>query len=73
MRSEKKALLKNFKAIIEDLLDHYDEYTEEEKAKVKEIFQKAAELNEILDKYDIDTALIWQEYYNSVSSYFGAS
>ena len=73
MKSEKKALLKNFKAIIEDLLDHYEEYTDEEKTKVKEIFQKTAELNELLDKYDIDTTFNWQEYFTSVSGYFGAS
>ena len=54
MKAEKKELLKNFKVLIEDLLDHYEEYTEEEKAQVKEIFQKTAELNAILDKYDIE-------------------
>ena len=30
MKTEKKELLKNFKVLIEDLLDHYEEYTEEE-------------------------------------------
>ena len=45
MKKEKKELLKNFKAIIEDLLDNYDKYTDEEKAKVKEVFEKVAELN----------------------------
>ena len=51
MQNEKKELLKKFKAVIDDLMDHYDEYTPEEKAKIKEIFQKVAELNTILDKY----------------------
>ena len=71
MKSEKKKLLKKFKSIIEDLLDHYEEYTEEEKARVKEIFQKTADLNEILDKYDIEPDLSWQEYFYSMNTYFG--
>ena len=73
MKSEKKVLLKNFKALIEDLLDNYEEYTEEEKSQVKEIFQKTADLNEILDKYDIETEFSWQEYFDSMSRYFGAN
>ena len=72
MKSEKKELLKNYKALIEDLLDHYEEYTEEEKARVKEIFKKAADLNKILDKYDIELEFSWQEYFDSMSTYFGA-
>ena len=51
MQTEKKELIKKFKVVIEDLLDHYEEYTEEEKAQIKDIFQKTAELNAILDKY----------------------
>ena len=73
MKTEKKELLKNFKALIEDLLDNYEEYTEEEKAQVKEIFQKTAELNKILDKYDIESEFSWSEYFNSMSTYFGAN
>lgn len=55
-------MLKNFKSIIDDVMDHYEEYTDEEKAQVKEIFQKAAELNTILDKYDIEEKFDWEEY-----------
>ena len=73
MKSEKKVLLKNYKALIEDLLDNYEEYTEEEKAQVKDIFQKTADLTKILDKYDIETEFSWQEYFNSMSAYFGAN
>ena len=39
----KKELVKGFKNIIEDILDNYDKYTNEEKAQVKELFDKAAE------------------------------
>ena len=71
MKKEKKELLKNFKAVIEDLLDNYEQYTDEEKAQIKEIFQKAADLNAILDKYDIDVKLDWQEFSEAYNQYFG--
>ena len=32
MKKEKKELIKKFKVVIEDLLDNYEEYTDEEKA-----------------------------------------
>ena len=73
MKKEKKELLKNFKAVIEDLLDNYELYTDKEKAQIKEIFEKAAKLNTILDKYDVEPSHSWQEYFNSVSRYFGAN
>ena len=72
MEKEKKALIKNFKAVIEDLLDNYEKYTEEEKAQVKALFQKVSDLNAILDKDDIETEFDWQEYFDTVSRYFGA-
>ena len=62
MKKEKKELIKKFKVVIDDLMDHYEEYTEEEKAQVKEIFQKVADLNTILDKYDIEVKFDWEEY-----------
>ena len=73
MKSEKKELIKQFKVVIEDLLDHYEEYTDEEKAQIKELFQKVADLNTILDKYDIEIDFDWQEYFNHVSRYLGAN
>ena len=63
MKNEKKELVKKFKSVIDDVMDHYEEYTDEEKAQIKEIFQKAAELNTILDKYDIDVQFDWEEYF----------
>ena len=71
MKKEKKELIKKFNVVIEDLLDNYEEYTDEEKAQVKEIFQKVAELNTILDKYDIDVKFNWGEYYAAYGQYFG--
>ena len=71
MKNEKKELLKKFKSIIDDVMDHYEEYSDEEKAQIKEIFQKVAELNTILDKYDIDVKLNWEEYSAAYGQYFG--
>lgn len=73
MKKEKKELMKKFKVVIEDLLDHYEEYTDEEKTQIKEIFQKVADLNAILDKYDIDVSSNWEEYCDLVSRYFVAA
>ena len=73
MKTEKKELLKNFKALIEDLLDHYEDYTEEEKNQVKEIFQKTADLNTILDKYDIEKKFNWSDYLDAIGHYFDAT
>ena len=70
MKKEKKELLKKFKLIIDDLMDHYEEYTDEEKAQIKEIFQKVAELNTILDKYDIEAKFDWDEYLLACSKCF---
>ena len=73
MEKEKKVLIKNFKTVIEDLLDNYEKYTEEEKAQIKELFQKVSDLNVILDKYDIETEFSWKEYCDSVGRYFSAN
>lgn len=73
MAKEKKELMKKFNAVIEDLLDHYEEYTDKEKAQIKELFQKVSDLNTILDKYDIESEFNMEEYFNCVSRYFGAN
>ena len=70
MKNEKKELLKKFKRVIDDLMDHYEEYTDAEKAQIKEIFQKTAELNTILDKYDIELEFDWNEYCSLVGQCF---
>ena len=70
MKKERKELVKNFKKVIEDLLDNYDKYTAEEKAQIKEIFEKTAALNTILDKYDEEKESFWQEYCELVNKYF---
>lgn len=73
MKTEKKELIKKFNAVVEDLLDNYDKYTDEERAQVKAVFKKASELNVILDKYDIEINFDWQEYFDSINRYLGAN
>ena len=65
----KSELAKGFKITIEDLLDNYDQYTDEEKDQIKEIFVKASELNKILDKYDIETRFDWNECFGALGEY----
>ena len=73
MQNEKKELIKNFKIVIEDLLDNYEKYTDEEKAQIKELFQDVSDLNAILDKYDIESEFSLQEYFFAVGKCFGAA
>ena len=70
MQNEKKEFIKKFNVVIEDLLDNYDKYSDEEKARIKELFEKVADLNKILDKYDVESEVNWSEYWGTVSQYF---
>lgn len=70
MKKEKKELMKKFKAVVGDLLDNYEKYTDEEKAQVKDIFDKVAELNTVMDKYDVETKIDWAEYFAVCGQYF---
>ena len=70
MQKEKKELIKSFKVVIEDLMDHYEEYTDKEKKQIQEVFQKVAELNAVLDKYDIEVKVDWEEYLLACNQYF---
>ena len=67
---EKQDLVKGFKKVIEDIFDNYEQYTPEEKAKVKELFEKASELNTVLDKYDVERKFDWNDYFITVGRYF---
>ena len=73
MKKEKKELIKNFKAVIEDLLDNYEQYTDEEKAHINEIFEKAAKLNTILDKYDVEKESYWTEFFAAYGQFFNTT
>ena len=66
---DKNELTKQFNVLIEDLLDNYDKYTDEEKAQVKDLFNKAAELNAVLDKYDVEHKFDWKGYFVTLGQY----
>jgi hypothetical protein len=70
MAKEKNLLIKKFKAVVEDLLDNYDNYTEEEKNQIKEVFKKVADLNAVLDKYDVEKKGYWAEFIDAYGQYF---
>ena len=70
MKKEKKELVKKFKAVVEDLLDNYEKYTDEEKAQIKEVFQKVADLNTVLDKYDVAKKSYWSEFFEVYGEFF---
>ena len=70
MKKEKKELVKKFKVVIEDLLDNYENYTEEEKAQIKDVFQKVVDLNKVLDKYDVAKESYWTEFFNAYGQFF---
>ena len=70
MKSEKEELIEKFRDLFDDLLDHYEEYTEDEKAQIKGIFLQASDLNAILDKYDIEKKLNWPDYLTAFDRYF---
>ena len=70
MAKEKKVLIKKFKVVVEDLLDNYEKYTEEEKNQIKDVFQKVADLNAVLDKYDIEKKGYWADFLDAYGQYF---
>lgn len=67
---KKKDLIKKFNLVVEDLLDNYEKYTEEEKTQIKELFQQLANLNTILDKYDVEHKFDWSEYLSDIGRFF---
>ena len=70
MKAERKELIKKFKEIITDLLDNYEKYTESERKQLRDLFNKAVELNKILDKYDVERKTNWLEFLEVSNKYF---
>ena len=42
----------------------------EEKQQIKDVFNKVAELNKVLDKYDVETKVSWMDYLEAMNQYF---
>ena len=70
MKKERKELMKKFDAVVEDLLDNFDKYTEEEKQQIRDVFNKVAELNKALDKKKKKKKITWMDYVESMNQYF---
>ena len=73
MANEKKELVKKFKVVIDDIMDNFEKYTDEEQAAVREIFEKVAALNTVLDKYDVEKKFDWNEYLIAIGQYFDST
>ena len=52
MANAKKDLIRAVKNLIEDIFDHYDDYSVSDKQKVQELMNQMANLNLALDSYD---------------------
>lgn len=50
--SQKNKLVKNFKKLINDIMDNYENYSDDEKEEIKKLFECALNLNDKLEKYD---------------------
>ena len=55
-----------------EMLDNYEQYTDEEKDQIKAIFQQVADLNSVLDKYDVKSKFDLQEYLTALGRCFEA-
>ena len=70
MANVKKDLINRSKNLIEDIFDHYDDYSPEDKAKVEELMTDMGSLNQYLDKYDKKKS-VWEKFIESVGKFFG--
>jgi hypothetical protein len=50
--------------------NHPEKYTEAERKQIRELFNKAAELNKVLDKYDVEKKINWFEFLEVSNKYF---
>jgi hypothetical protein len=74
MKKEKKELIKNFKVVIEDLMDNYEQYTVEECLKAVHTFRagleaRVAEGFSVRAGYNYTSAAFDDSAYSSLTSY----
>lgn len=70
MANLKKDLIKKSEDLIEDIFDHYDDYSPEDKDRVEKLMTDMGSLNQYLDKYDKKKS-IWEKFIESVGKFFG--
>lgn len=76
MAKPKDELIKNAKALLEDIFDNYDSYSTQDKQKVQNLMNQMANLNLALDAYDKPkkaekTKSLWEKFKEAVGKFFG--
>lgn len=71
MANKTKALTNSFKAVIEDIMDNYEDYNPSEKEQVKNALEKLKNLNSNLDKYDKGLVNAFQKVQEAWNNFFG--
>ncbi len=71
MANDKKTITKKLKEVVDDLMDNYDKYNDQEKEQVKNQMQKMINLNKTLDKYDPWITRVWDEIVKAFDNFFG--
>lgn len=70
-KDTKKTLIKEFKALIEDIMDNYDKYNDDEKKQVKNALETLQNLNSNLDKYDAKLQNEFDKVKKAFRDFFG--
>lgn len=71
MANTKKEITKKLKEVVDDLMDNYEKYNDEEKEQVKNQMQKMINLNKTLDKYDSWISRVWDQITKAFDDFFG--
>ncbi len=76
MAKPKDELIKNAKALLEDIFDNYGSYSTQDKQKVQNLMNQMANLNLALDSYDKPkkaekTKSLWEKFKEAVGKFFG--
>lgn len=76
MANTKKDLVNTAKKLIDDIFDHYDDYSVDDKQKVQCLMNQMAELNLSLDLYDKvkktnKNQTLWGRFRELVGDFFG--
>ena len=71
MANDKKTITKKLRKVIDDLMDNYEKYNDEDKLKVKKQMKDLIDLNKSLDKYDSRFTNIWDLISDAFNKFFG--
>lgn len=70
-KDTKKTLIKEFKELIDDIMDNYDKYNDNERTQVKNALEKLQNLNSNLDKYDPKMQNAFDKVKKAFRDFFG--